>query len=782
MSARRYDPASLRYVSLALLTIFFVMVLSVGVARAVVPGSVQTARSKAASDITSNSVSGSKVIPSSNGGPKDNTLFVVGAVTPTVAPTATPSPTCTPLFAMVDSPNQGTAASILAGVSARASNDIWAVGFYYVEAGGRQLPLTEHWDGTQWSIFLPPLIGIDSSKLGSVSARAADDVWAVGYWTMSVGVGYTEQTLAYHWNGSEWNVITTPNGGQQFAPNVLTSVTALSADDAWAVGGYSEGQGGATLAEHWNGTAWNVVTTLNPGSYNNVFSGVSASGPDDVWAVGMSVYAGVEENFTLVEHWNGSAWSVVPSVDPRATANYLLAVAALAPDDVWAVGDAANTGGPQVTLIEHWNGSAWSVVPSPSPGSIANVLYSISAISPDSIWAVGDYENDHILQLTMALHWDGSNWSQVPTENPGPDSNDFSGVSALDDSNVWAVGRRRDSNSFLTLTEHYNQGCPNGTSTPTPTTATTPTAGSSATATATSAPTLAVTATTVPPTHALTPTATINATETGTAISTATPLASGTATANATETRTAESTATPLASGTATATTTPPLTATTGVTATATAATCLPGRFTDVDTCNPFYPYIACLVNHNIVSGYSDGTFRPNNNVTRGQLSKIVSNSAGFSDPQPTQMFEDVLIGSTFQVYIGRLASRGYISGYPCGGVGEPCGVGNLPYFRPNNNATRGQISKIDANAAGFIDPPGAQLFEDVAPGSTFYDYIQRLASRGIINGYPCGGTGEPCGVGNLPYFRPNNNATRGQTSKIVANTFFPGCQTPSKR
>jgi hypothetical protein len=102
-----------------------------------------------------------------------------------------------------------------------------------------------------------------------------------------------------------------------------------------------------------------------------------------------------------------------------------------------------------------------------------------------------------------------------------------------------------------------------------------------------------------------------------------------------------------------------------------------------------------------------------------------------------------------------------------------------LPYFRPNANASRGQISKTVSNAAGFVEPAGAQMFEDVAPGSTFYDFIERLASRGIIGGYQCGGPVEPCGSGNLPYFRPNGNATRGQTSKIVANTFFPNCQTP---
>jgi S-layer homology domain len=64
-----------------------------------------------------------------------------------------------------------------------------------------------------------------------------------------------------------------------------------------------------------------------------------------------------------------------------------------------------------------------------------------------------------------------------------------------------------------------------------------------------------------------------------------------------------------------------------------------------------------------------------------------------------------------------------------------------------------------------------------VPPGSTFFDYIWRLSDRGIINGYPCGGNGEPCGPDNLPYFRPSASATRGQASKIVSNTFFPDCQ-----
>ncbi len=189
-----------------------------------------------------------------------------------------------------------------------------------------------------------------------------------------------------------------------------------------------------------------------------------------------------------------------------------------------------------------------------------------------------------------------------------------------------------------------------------------------------------------------------------------------------------------------------------------------------------FYSYVRCLACLGIINGYSDGTFRPGNNVTRGQLAKIVSNSAGFDDPQLAPMFQDVPVDSSFFDYVGRLASRDIMQGYPCGSPGEPCQAGNLPYFRPGNNATRGQISKIVANTAGYTDAQPAQVFEDVPLDQPFHDYIGRLASRDIMQGYPCGSPGEPCQAGNLPYFRPGNNATRGQTSKIVSNTFFPGC------
>jgi endo-1,4-beta-xylanase len=197
-------------------------------------------------------------------------------------------------------------------------------------------------------------------------------------------------------------------------------------------------------------------------------------------------------------------------------------------------------------------------------------------------------------------------------------------------------------------------------------------------------------------------------------------------------------------------------------------------QFNDVPSTHTFYASVRCLACRGIVSGYADNTFRPDNLVTRGQLAKIVSNAANFAEPPEAQIFQDVPPDHTFYEWINRLTNRGYMSGYTCGSPGEPC-VNNRPYFRPFNNATRAQTSKIVSNAARYNDPPAGQTFEDVPPTHPFYTEIQRLASRNIMGGYNCGGPGEPC-INDRPYFRPYNDVTRGQSAKIVANTFYPGC------
>jgi S-layer homology domain len=232
----------------------------------------------------------------------------------------------------------------------------------------------------------------------------------------------------------------------------------------------------------------------------------------------------------------------------------------------------------------------------------------------------------------------------------------------------------------------------------------------------------------------------------------------------------------------------------TPATTTIATSTPCPIQFQDVPPGSTFYTFVRCLACRQIVSGYPCGGtgepcpgsyYRPGADVTRGQLSKIIANSAGLSNAIPAgqQQFADVSPGSPFYEFVEKLAQTGAIAGYPCGGPGvtEPCDGEGRPYFRPNNPATRGQISKIVSIAAEFEEeiPIGQQTFTDVDADSPFWVYIERLSSRGVISGYGdasrCPGTGAPC-------FRYNDLTTRGQMAKIAANAFFPNCQTPARR
>ena len=234
-----------------------------------------------------------------------------------------------------------------------------------------------------------------------------------------------------------------------------------------------------------------------------------------------------------------------------------------------------------------------------------------------------------------------------------------------------------------------------------------------------------------------------------------------------------------------TSTTVPATGTSTSATASATATQAQPSptscaiTFSDVPPDNVFYSNIRCLACRGIISGYADGTFRPNNEITRSQIAKIVSNAAGFDEDPGAQIYEDVDQTNPFYAWINRLSMRGHMGGYPCGTTPEePCNPPeNRPYFRPFANATRGQLAKIVSNAGGIAHTPSGQYYTDVPEDNPFYTWIMRLTDLGVMSGYQCGGEGEPCDGENRAYFRPSNNVTRGQASKIVANTFYPDCQ-----
>jgi S-layer family protein len=210
-------------------------------------------------------------------------------------------------------------------------------------------------------------------------------------------------------------------------------------------------------------------------------------------------------------------------------------------------------------------------------------------------------------------------------------------------------------------------------------------------------------------------------------------------------------------------------------------------NFVDVPPANPFYSYVEWMACRSYISGYPCGGagepcpgnyFRPGLNVTRGQLLKMVVNASGWSlgpegTPPPVATFADVPPSQPFFVFVETGAAHGIVGGYACGGAGEPCDAQHRPYFRPANPITRGQLSKVIALARGYPLPAPAQpTFEDVPAAQPFFGYIEAMAAHGIVAGYSCGGSGEPCDPAQRPYFRPASNATRGQVTKFVTSAY----------
>jgi hypothetical protein len=214
----------------------------------------------------------------------------------------------------------------------------------------------------------------------------------------------------------------------------------------------------------------------------------------------------------------------------------------------------------------------------------------------------------------------------------------------------------------------------------------------------------------------------------------------------------------------------------------ATPTPCTPSSFSDVPPTNPFYPFVHDLSLRGAISGYGDCTFRPNANITRGQIAKVIMIADGYTlISPPSATFADVPAGSAFYTFVETAAAQGIISGYSCGGPGETCDAQHRPYFRPNANVTRGQLSKMVVLAKQWtVLNPAAADFADVTTASPFYTVVETAYIHGIISGYACGGPGETCDAGHRPYFRQYSTATRGQASKIIDLAISSGDITPT--
>jgi hypothetical protein len=307
--------------------------------------------------------------------------------------------------------------------------------------------------GAGWQVIPSPNGPGAINELHGVSALAENDVWAVGQ--SSDTERLHPVTLIEHWNGTRWSVIPSPNPSS--TQNALNAVVAVAPNDVWAVGFAAIGSN-PILIEHWDGASWSVVPAPPSSKPITDLTAISAVSANDVWAVGVGTVE--DELGTATLHWDGAAWSVVPSPNVVPEVNNTLAgVTAIASNDVWAVGTQQPTSltDPH-TLVLHWDGSQWSIIPSPNFGgnTVGNHLVAASGIASNDVWAVGNSEAG-----TLAEHWDGTRWSVVstPATNGGELPIALYGVVALASNSVWNVGEQLACSSCglsQTLTERWN--------------------------------------------------------------------------------------------------------------------------------------------------------------------------------------------------------------------------------------------------------------------------------------------------------------------------------------
>jgi len=335
---------------------------------------------------------------------------------------------------VISSPNPGST-NFLYGVAVVSDSDVWSVGYDY-SANSNQFTITQHWDGNAWKMIPSPSpgttkkcgTGYSGNMLNGVAAVSTSDVWAVGE---MCGYG-NMQTLTEHWNGSKWQVVSSPRIDHD--DSTLVAVAAASSNDVWAVGNYQlqSVYQWNTLIEHWDGVRWTIVSSPNvSGADKNFLNAVAAVSPTDVWAVGYSEGAASGTDVPLVQHYDGQSWSIVGSPFPKPSQfNALYGVTALASNDIWAVGYANENSKGQngEALIEHWDGSQWRLVDSPIAGA-ATILYSLAAVSSSEIWAVGYIQTPTIQFTPVTEQWNGTSWRVVNAPNPGKVAQLF-GVSA----------------------------------------------------------------------------------------------------------------------------------------------------------------------------------------------------------------------------------------------------------------------------------------------------------------------------------------------------------------
>ena len=260
-----------------------------------------------------------------------------------------------------------------------------------------------------------------------------------------------------------WCAVPGPGGfNPDYIAPQLNGITAVTASDAWIAGTYND----QSLVEHWDGSHWSIVSTPDLSSSGNYgLSGIAAISTSDVWAVG--AISSARQHFqslagihTLIEHWDGARWNVVPSPDGSVGENELRSVSAISANDIWAVGDTSlTTSGFNAyqPLVEHWDGSRWSVAQLPPILNAGDIgwLSEVAAVSANDVWAMGEVTPANYRTYSILMHWDGYQWSLKPA--PDTHTGDFlTTITVGSAHDIWADGVGGDATTFYPLIEHWD--------------------------------------------------------------------------------------------------------------------------------------------------------------------------------------------------------------------------------------------------------------------------------------------------------------------------------------
>jgi hypothetical protein len=276
---------------------------------------------------------------------------------------------------------------------------------------------------SEWAV--QPTPGALGAVLLSVSCTSPTACIAVGS-SSNPGSGRPAKTIAERWDGRRWSIQRTlsPDGA---VSSRLSGVSCTSAAACTAVGTAVFARSQAPLVEHWNGSTWSIQPTP-PTALTAALNGVSCTSRRFCVAVGF-VFGSPGDTSAFAERWNGQRWSIQqipnPKPNPNLSApieNSLAGVSCTSSQFCIAVGVA---GAPEIssgsTLAEGWNGSTWSIQQSQNPSTLTHddALNAVSCTSRSACTAVGPADVGQGFSQPDAQRWNGTRWSvQLPTPNP----------------------------------------------------------------------------------------------------------------------------------------------------------------------------------------------------------------------------------------------------------------------------------------------------------------------------------------------------------------------------